>query len=351
MTADTRGAFVLRGADVRWLVWHMALYGLASILDDAGVPGLRLEWSREVQAKPAVTGDPLDSAVVADAVLGHAAKQAAEGSWIRRDIVLKGAERGLMSPRLTSIGGDTDAWSELQQARHEVIDSLLDGNDLLAVRLVGALGQPAYWSRNRKGDLLQDDGASRLEMQPRNQGSEIVRNRLRPLAESVARRTAEAVLTGLDGGSRRDEIGKDSPSSRTATGFAAPGPTDNAVAWCALWGMSCFPVAPRVNLTRGAAAVTPAHVRSKLVEWFFVPVWDQPWTLARTRTVLMSRALVTAGSARLGDAAVSGHDRIAAEAWLRDRGVRGLVGFRIHRFGSASAPERRALRGEPFSLA
>lgn len=351
MTAETRSAYVLRGADVRWLIWHMALYGLAAILDDAGVPGVRLGWSREVQAKPTITGARLDPVMVADAVLSHARKHAAEDSWIRRDILLKGTARGLMSPRLASIGGDVRTWSELQQARHEVIDALVDSGDVLAVRLVGALGQPAYWSRNRRGEMLQDDGASRLEMQPRNQGSEIVRNRLRPLAEAVAGRTPEAVLAGLNGDSRRDEVGKDSPSSRTATGFAAPGPTDNAVAWCALWGISCFPIAQRVDVTRGGAAVTSGHVRVNRVEWFFIPVWNRSWTLARARTVLASKALVAAGVSRLDNAAVSGPERITADSWLRDRGVHGLVGFRVDRFGSDSAPERRALRGEPFTVA
>ena len=57
-----------------------------------------------------------------------------------------------------------DAWqSGAQQQELTATQQWLD------LRLLAALGQPAYWSRDDKGGLMQDDGASRFDMQPRNQ--------------------------------------------------------------------------------------------------------------------------------------------------------------------------------------
>lgn len=86
-------------------------------------------------------------------------------------------------------------------------------------------------------------------MQPRNQGSEFVGTRLRKLAATVAQRDTAKILAGLTGQSVDDELGENSPGSRTATGLASPGPADNALAWCALWGISQFPFAMRINDT------------------------------------------------------------------------------------------------------
>ncbi len=141
-------------------------------------------------------------------------------------------------------------WQLVQQSRWEVLDELTTaGHHWLDLRFLAALGEPCYWSFNRKGDALQDDGASRLEMQPRNQGSEFVGTRLRKLAATVAQRDAAKILAGLTGQSVDDELGDNTPGSRTATGLASPGPTDNALAWCALWGISQFPLAMRINGT------------------------------------------------------------------------------------------------------
>ena len=75
-----------------------------------------------------------------------------------------------------------------------------------------------------------DSAASRLEMQPRNIGSEFVGTRLRKLADAVAARPAAQILSGLLGDSERDEAGGDAADSRTATGLAAPGPGKDELA-------------------------------------------------------------------------------------------------------------------------
>ena len=73
-------------------------------------------------------------------------------------------------------------------------------------------------------------------MQPRNRGSELLTNRLRPLATTLAKWSPKKILHGLTGTAVHDTVGEQKPDSRTATGLAPPGPTDNALAWCALWG-------------------------------------------------------------------------------------------------------------------
>ena len=225
--------------------------------------------------------------------------------------------------------------------RREALDDLTSGGAWLDLRLIAALGEPCYWRYNRQGAILQDDGASRLEMQPRNRGSEFVGSRLRKLADAVAARQPAQILAGLRGDVVRDEIGSDKPDSRTATGLAGLGPVDNALAWCALWGISQFPLAMRTS-TR---ALTSGHFGHSRREWFYAPIWHQPWKAARLRTILVSadlQVLATSGHGYHPDTEVE-----AARSRLAARGVAGVIRFPIARFGSDSAPERRAMRGEP----
>lgn len=100
-----------------------------------------------------------------------------------------------MSPRLATVP-DKASWRDLQAARHRELDELTTSAKVTDLRFLAALGEPCYWSRNRKGDPLQDDGASRWEMQPRNQGSEFVGSRLRKLAIAVVGRAPRATVAG-----------------------------------------------------------------------------------------------------------------------------------------------------------
>lgn len=338
--------FVLAGADSTTMLSHLALYGLAAIAEDGGLDDVRLSWTAGMTPRPVLTAPQATPETIGEIVRRHAARHDDPGSWPSRQIS-EGEQRALMSPRISVISS-SEGWRALQDRRHDVLNQLTDTRALLDLRLIAALGEPSYWRKNRKGDRLQDDGASRLEMQPRNQGSEFVGNRIRPLAAAVAARTADAVADGLLGRSVRDEIGKDQPTSRTPTGFAAPGPTDNALAWCALWGISQFPIAQRTN----ACATTSGHIGRPTSGYFYVPVWSGRWRTARHRTILasgqLSRFAETGLSPNdlgraLDDDASNGE---AARQWLASRGVTAVVRFPVRRFGSDSAPERRAMLGE-----
>ena len=286
-------------------------------------------------------------------VSGHAGQAADRGSWLHRSITLKGSSRALMSPRLTTFGDET-TWRRAQENRHKVLDSLTDQGRWLDLRFLAALGEPCYWITDRQGAIQQDSAASRLEMQPRNIGSEFVGNRLRKIADAIAARTAAQVLSGLLGGSVRDEAGGDAADSRTATGLAGPGPTDNALAWCALWGISQLPLAMRIR----GMAVTTGHLGRGRQEFFYLPIWRSPWRPARLRSMLTSNQLRVAASSGqnhvgrlMGNppgatdpAPVPMHTEseiTAAQHWLAEHGTDGVIRLPIHRFGSDNAPERR----------
>lgn len=338
--------FVLASADPKTMLSHLALYGLAAIAEEGGLEDVRLSWTPRMARRPVLSAPQATPETIGEIVRRHAARHDTPESWPHRQ--LRDAEqRALMSPRISVITTAED-WHCLQQRRHDVLDQLTDARALLDLRLIAALGEPSYWRKNRKGDRLQDDGASRLEMQPRNQGSEFVGNRIRPLAAAVAARTPAEVSDGLTGRSVRDEIGKDKPTSRTPTGFAAPGPTDNALAWCALWGISQFPIALRTH----EFALTSGHLGRSTAGCFYVPVWDGRWRTARHRTIIASRQLAQFAATGLPPdilGRASADDPSAGDAarrWLASRGVTSVVRFPVHRFGSDSAPERRAMLGE-----
>ncbi|HWS34099.1 MAG TPA: hypothetical protein VN408_15315 [Actinoplanes sp.] len=320
--------FVLAGADPHTMLSHLALCGLAAIAEEEGLRDVRLSWTPGMRARPVLSADDATADMIGAVVQRHAARLTDAESWLNRDM----EKRALMSPRISLIA-DLGGWRSLQDRRHDVLDQLTEARALLDLRLIAAIGEPSYWRRNSKGDRLQDDGASRMEMQPRNQGSEFVGNRLRPLAAAVAARTPIQISDGLRGRTSRDEIGKDDTQSRTPTGLADPGPTDNALAWCALWGIAQFPIAYR----RDAFARTTAHIGRGTAGHYALPVWSGRWRTARYRSVAVSAHLTRFAESATGDG--------TAREWLAARGVTGVVRFEVRRFGSPSAPERRAARG------
>lgn len=317
-------AFTLAGSPPHEMLSHLALYGLCAILEEAGQRAV-IWWSRGMNPRPNLeTG--LERPGVAEAVVAHARQHAHPDNWVQLTHPDgKGMQRGLLSPR-RGAPADQGAY---RRAREAAIDGAASDLDR---RLIHSLGEPAYW-RKVRGKPRPDDGASRYDMVPRNQGNELMRGRYVKLAAEVGRRTPGAVLHGLAGTSVRDI--DEGPDSRTASGFRQPGPTDAAVAWCALWGIAWIPVAPR---TRTASA-TATNLAGR-PEQFVHPLWTAPRTPARIRTVLASAQLASAAR---------GSDH-AASTWLAARGVRALAVFPLEVVGSDNAPERRALRARIIPL-
>lgn len=334
--------FVL-ASDYRSALSHFAGYGLAAILEDQGARGLRIHWSDGAVPRLVLTGagTPLD---VATAVHEHAETHSRPRSWVQQtftvDGVGKNSEVGLFSPRIAR-PGDRAAWEALFTARHNSQDRE-ENSGWLDSLMLQALGEPAHWLVGT--DLDEPDrGASRWEMKTRNRGEDFTRNRLSKLAHTVAARSVDGVLAGLTGESTTDEAGKDSDSSRSGTGLTRPARVDNAIAWCAIWGISWFRLIPRVKVqsfTPGATPPNRVHPAKMAL-----PLASTPIAPARLRRILRS--------SEFDDAAFGAADlpeQRAAIDRLRRSGISGIVVFPIEVGGSSSAPERIVLSGTHSAL-
>ncbi len=338
----------LRG-ELRVALSHMTMIGLAAILEDAGVRDVRVAWTRELDAHPVVCADGVDLAATAEIVRDHARRHAATDSWVAASIDLGDGPVGAMSPRIKR-PADARAWQLLTDRRAGLIDSITDARSRLDLEFVGALGAPSYWHFNRKGDRLPDSGASRWEMQPRNSGAEFVGNRLRPLAENVANRDPASICGGLDGTQPPvDLTGGNRSDSRTATGLASPGPTDDVAAWCGLWAISQFPLIPLIAERSRTAGHIPVRGGRG---WLYLPVANMPMAMPRLRSVILSSELELVVRKRVADdrRAPTDLEAEAARDWLRDRHVSGVAYFPVWASDNKSAPELRALDGTVIPL-
>lgn len=327
------------GHDV--LFTHAVLWG-AGVIAAAHGADVRLGWSGGLAPAPVVHGIGIEDLA---GVVRQRARQALEPThWVQAALPHESG-RALFSPRIKALP-DLAAWSAMSDVRAQHLDELISRRAALDLRLLAALGEPSSW-HERNGKRRQDDAASRLEMQPRNQGSEFVGTLLRKLAESVANRSLSEVAAGLTGEVRTDEAARDSPDSRSAANWRPPGATDNALAWTAVWGLSCVPVAPLIRRQTRTATHVPwsrDQVGDRGAGHVAVPYWSGRWTVGRLRAVLASRALVNRALAVLGGGG-SRTDVRRDEQWLRERGVAGLILLPVGTFGSTSSPERRVLSG------
>ena len=328
-------AFV--GYDARQLFSHALLWGAAAIAEDAGVRDVRLGWTEGMSPWPRLHGTDLDPEALGEVVRAHATAHADPGSWVHAPLPSE-PKRGLFSPRIGALA-DGAAWHRHEAARRDWLDRLGAARADLDLRFIASLGEPAYWGPVENKRTAIEDGASRLEMQPRNSGSEFVGSRLRPLAGVVSERAAAQIAAGLTGTSIRDQTGKGASDSRTATNLRPLGPTDDAAGWVALWGLSQTAVVARVRQMSRTATHRPPRGRGGGPGAFVVPVWEGWWTSARLRSILSSDLLADAAEAATTD---------PRRARLERYAVRGLIRVPIDVSGSNSAPERRAVTGSPW---
>lgn len=319
---------------------HLAAYGIAAIVQAAGISSPRVAWTDELDPRPTLDGTDWES--IGAAVHARAIALADPGSWVQADGAIAGTRTGLFSPRVKGMQRDEiTAW---YSRRHEALDRVGDTpSAMLDLDLIGALGEPSYWSFDR-GEPRPDYGASRWEMKTRNRGEEFISNRFRLLTAAVAARTTEQIVAGLRGDTVVDEVGKNRPDSRTPTGLMPPGPADNARAWCALWGISLFPVIH----SRAGASRTAGHLGHHGTGSLYLPLMTRPWPIARLRSVLVSVQLRTAASAKPASerTAVTRGEREVAWAWLTARGTSAVLRFPVFKSANASAPEKWAERGQ-----
>jgi CRISPR-associated protein Csb3 len=342
--------------DVRVAFDHLVAYGAAAIARQQGERQTALEWSGGIEPRIHLHGVCLHD--LASMINRHAADHTAPDSWVMADLEVepvwqakqgsgKAVTTALFSPRVLGLNRlGVPVWRD---ARYACLDRLTS-EDYLDCALIGALGEPSYWSE-RDGRDNPDLGASRWEMKTRNRGEEFVGHRLRKVAEAVAHMKDGEVAGGLAGRTITDRVGKGASDSRTPTGLKPPAPTDNARAWCAFWGLSLMGVVHRAS----GASSTTAHFGNHRDGYFYLPVMTRPWPLGRLRTVLRSPELLAAASAglrsglparELGAGKKSLVGPVPAWAWLTARGASAVVRFPVHRSNNVNAPEKWAERGQ-----
>jgi CRISPR-associated protein Csb3 len=328
---------------------HMVLWGVAAICADAGISGIRGRWSSDRTPVP-VLHATASAEEIANAVQRHVLNRSVEGSWLKEEFELRDGRRSpsyvaTMAPR-TAAPASAAEWRRLDA------DTARVGADLpsaLDEQLIAGLGYRSWWVMEGKG-MRPDRGCSQWEMRTRNKGTDMVRDRLRPLAAEVSGWSPEKILAGLVGESTDDAVGKGSLDSRSATGFRLPGPVDNARAWCALWALSLLPVIPQLRGGGRDPAVAPRRsVAGSDLHHLLMVVPAEPMPLARFVRLQNSAQLVVAaqdsaepdGTVPLDIAA----QRRASQRWLAERGATRLLRFPVRYVGSASAPERQTLTG------
>lgn len=319
---------------------HMILWGLAEICADAGLTGARGHWTDDPSPVPVLTVQAEIPEEVARAVHAHATRRAAEGSWLRSVAHPDPSKAGTVAtfaPR-SAMPVSAGAWQALDQrmeGERRSLPSPLDG------RLLQGLGYRSWWViRDKK--MRTDLGCSPWEMRTRNKGTDVVADRLLPLAAAVSTWSEEKILQGLTGAAMDDVVGKNAADSRSATGFRLPGPVDSARAWCALWGLSFLPVLPSL----GAGATAPAFVHKSALEdtdqsQLLIVVPAKPMPIARFAQLQRSASLIATVKAPSSDPGA----RLSALTWLRARGASTVLRFPVRVVGSTSAPERQALSG------
>lgn len=319
---------------------HMTLFGLAAILDYAGLPDVRICFTDDVTPKARLTVHVDEPRDIACAVLDHA-RARVENSWVVATMTHESKPgKGVMSPRLKP-PSSPEGWSQLQELRQAQMTRLTDQRLTLDLRMVGGLGEPAYWRRFHN-EPRPDEGASRWEMITRTAGKDFVTARLAKLAPAVADRSLDDIISGLVG-ERVADIDK-KPDSRSATGFAPPGPVDAALVWCALWGLADLPVVhdgTNPSRTPGAQWREPRVQPHIMV----LPVFTSPTSSARLRAVLRSAELD-----RVASSMVEAVPATASSPWLTEHGIRALARFDVEVVGG-DAPEQRILDGTMIPLA
>lgn len=315
------------------LLSHMSMLGLSMILEEElGVGTVQCAWSPGVEPKPQIKLEKAGIDDVASIVKKHATQhvEAAE-SWLH---AANPAVGSLFSARTKDPANDEE-WSSVLAQRAAVADELRGIDSDMTV----GIGERSWW-QFQGPKRRSERGASPWEMRTRNRGAEFVANTLFPLARAVSERSVCEIRDGLTGRTLRDEVGKDKAESRTATGFAPIGPTDNARAWVALCGISAVPMWKRsTDRSVASAAVPPRRgERGQLL----MPMATDWVTVSRWKTALRSRALVDAFQS---STVAESSDAVVARALLGAWGFDHIMRFPVFVTDNPSAPERRTLRG------
>lgn len=312
-------------------VTHLAAQGLALIAAESGCHCVRAWWEEGTPATAHASWS--DERSAAGLVQEHIANHVKETSWVESRIEHLGQTTATFSPRIKA-PRTAEAWDALLEHRRQQLD--LPSMSRLDHLMIGALGEQAYWlCDDPKG--ISDQGASRWEMKTRNRGEEFVQHRLSRLSAALGSWTEGEIEAGIAGRASRDAAGGDGPNSRTPTGLTSPGPLDNALAWCALWGISSLQTVPQRGRISASAGVDPTSTLTH-PRVMALPVRTSPTHPSLWRELASSDQFARCAFA--GD-----EDASASRVWLRAHNVAAVVHFQTVVAGSSSAPERYLLPG------
>lgn len=313
------------------LLSHMSMLGMALILEEElGRGRVRCRWTDETDPAALVHVGGVDSASdIGRIVRDHARRHQDGAEWMRAQHDAVGS---LFSAR-TKMPAGAQLWREVLDQRRRA-GTAVRGLDS---EMVLGIGERAWWLSEHR-QYRPDHGASAWEMKTRNRGMEFLKDGLVPMAAALAAREPDEVLDGLTGTRVADEVGKNKPESRTATGLGPVGPTDVARAWAGLWAIAAVPVMPLVGeRSVSPAAVPPSRGERGLLLMPMSTGWVTP---SRWRRAMRS-AVTVAAAGRHGDDVEVAAARDQLAAW----GFRELMVYEVSVTGSTSAPERRALSG------
>ena len=349
--------------DHQTLLTHAALWGTAAILaEDLGASRVRAGWQDEdgaaalLNPRAVIEADGVSEIEIGRIIQGLALRVSASEHWAAQ-VAWRDAKEHTVSlltprtglPKFKDLSGEAPGWwQQLEDRRASIMAELTP----LEQEMVRGLGERSWWLSEPSG-LRPDLGASPWEMKTRNRGEEFLKNRFLPLAAEVATWDPEKIIAGLTGESRDDAVGGNKAESRTATGFAPPGPCDNALAWCALWVMAMQPPLHRTQPSnphgKGLVRPRPSSFAGRVTgaqgedgkERLITVMPGQLISPMRWARLQRSAPLVRFPARKDVDPAVAE----TAQARLAEEGSAAVVLFEVSRSDNPSAPERRAETG------
>lgn len=304
------------------LVAHLTAYGLAFLLDDAGIEVWVGHDPDAADFPPQVT---VDAGVDEVVKLVRASATELEGV-VEADIVpgkTGNDRRSVIWARATSAHLAGSAQAAREQLRQEA-DS---ASSRAAAGLLAGLGVPTTW---QEAGAKPHRGATQFDGVLGNHTSDFVRGVLRKARIEVAGETSETLLrswrSGVTDGDQADK-----------TGWSPPGTAvDFEHQWLAALGLSLLPAGLRSN----QPARTPACWREGSSRGVTLPVLQAPVSVGRLRALL--------GLTALADWREASGERAAAR--LRVLGIREVAVFARVDGGSKSSVAFTFARGRRVDL-
>jgi hypothetical protein len=308
------------------LVGHLAAFGLAVALDDAGYDAFVDHDPGSVSFEPRVTTDALSDQV--SAAVRQTAVRAESTVEADAEPGQKGNARRSVIWARASFANEVERSRQMLTAREILATQAESAGDRTTSALLAGLGASAAWGlATADGRPKPAHGATELDGVIGNIGSDLVRGVIRPARNAASDANGTTTVDRWTGATADEQADK--------TGWAPAGTQVSFIdQWLAVLGLALLPVAHR-GLARSE---TPAcwNARALKRQGITLPVLGAPTSLPRLRTILREPALADGEAAT---AALSeGEGPVTGYAPLRRRGVAEVVVFpRTYAEGAGSS--------------